>query len=119
MTKIIGLFSDQMKAEQVVNTLTQAHLGDIDIHIVDEWNEETDIQPPITPAYSTGSGMHGFPVLPRVGMPSLGLGDEEEQFFKRGVQGGGVVVSVKLTNDDDIHQVERILEQQSDRVVRI
>jgi hypothetical protein len=120
MTKIIGLVSDQTKAEQVINKLTQAHLGDIDIHTIDQWDEDaTTTESPIMPAYNASSGVAGGAAFTKSKMPSLDLNEEEEQFFKRGVQKGGVVISVEPADDNDVPNVIRILEQQSDHVVKI
>lgn len=119
MTKIIGLISDQTKAEQAINNLTKAHLGDIDIHTIDQWDEDaTTTESPVMPAYNASSGVAGGAAIIKSKMPALNL-NEEEEFFKRGVKKGGVIVSVEPADDNDVPNVTRILEQQSVRVVKI
>lgn len=120
MTKVIGLVSDQEKAEQVVNDLTKSRLGEMDIHTIDRWDENATIPSQAAPAYDASSGAAGIPALMKLGIPSFEFNsDEEEQYFKRGVQDGGILITVEPDDDDDVSHILRILKQESDRVVKV
>ena len=83
MTKLIGLFADQKKAEEAVDALSAANLNDIDFETIIRWDEKQETEAVVAP-----TGFSGTPVA--VGhLPSWDLDDEEEEFFKRTVQRAG------------------------------
>lgn len=114
MTTLIGLFKDQKTAEEAVDALTAADLDDVEFETIIRWDEEQEKEIKVAPAF-TGYGSSGSPVaMGRV--RSWNLDDEEEQFFKRIVQRGGVLIVVDVDDEDQVPQVNRILQEHGEKV---
>lgn len=114
MTTLIGLFEDQKKAEKAINALSAADLADVEFETILQWDEESAKELQVAPAFA-GSGSSGAAVaVSRV--PSWNLEDEEEQFFKRTVQRGGVLIVVDVDDEDQVPQVNQILKENSEKV---
>ncbi|MAT98790.1 MAG: hypothetical protein CL608_16730 [Anaerolineaceae bacterium] len=114
MTTLIGLFKDQKTAEAAVDALTAADLDDVEFETILSWDEEQEKEVKVAPAF-TGYGSSGAPVA-MSHVPSWNLDDEEERFFKRTVQHGGVLIVVDVDDEDQVPQVNRILEENSEKV---
>ena len=114
MTTLIGLFSDQKMAEEAVNALSAADLDDVEFETILQWDEEQEKEIKVAPAF-TGYGSSGAPVAVSRA-PSWNLDDEEEQFFRRSVQHGGVLIVVDVDDEDQVPQVNRILQENSEKV---
>lgn len=119
MTRVVSLVSDHQKAEKVINNLTEADLDEIDIRTIDEWGDEAGAKSVVTPAYNADSGAAGLAPPMKFGAASLGLDEEETRFFRQGVRAGGVIVSVEPANKNDLSDLVQIMQQQSDRIVKI
>jgi len=115
MTKLIGLFADQQKAEKAINALSAADLDDVEFETILHWDKEQEKEAEIAPVSSTVFGSSGYPVA--VGrVPSWNLGSEEEQYFKRTVQNGGVLIVADVDDADQVPQVKHILQENSEKV---
>ena len=115
MTTLIGLFKDQQKAEEAVNALSAAKFDDVEFETILHWDQEQEQEVEIAPALPTGYGSSGYPVAMGY-VPSWNLADDEEQFFKRTVQRGGVLIVVDVDDEDQVPQVNRILQEHSEKV---
>lgn len=114
MTTLIGLFEDQKKAEKAINALSAADLDDVEFETILRWDEEQEKEILVAPAFA-GYGSSGAAIaVSRV--PSWNLDDDEEQFFKRTVQRGGVLIVVDVDDEDQVPQVNRILHENSETV---
>jgi hypothetical protein len=116
MTTLIGLFKDQQKAEEAVNARAAAELENVEFETILHWDQEQEQEVEIAPALHTGYGSSGYPVAMGY-VPSWNLADDEEQYFKRAVQQGGVLIVVDVDDEDQVSQVNRILQENSEKVV--
>ena len=114
MTKLIGLFKNQEKAEEAINALSLADLDGVDFETIMQWNVEEEKQVKVAPVLNTGYGPSGIPVAATL-LSSWNLDDEEAEYFKRTVQHGGVLVVVDVDNDK-ASQVSHILEENAEKV---
>jgi hypothetical protein len=115
MTTLIGLFKDQQKAEEAVNALSAAKFDDVEFETILHWDQEQEGQVDVAPAIGAGYTSSGYAAaVARV--PSWNLDDEEEQYLKRAVQHGGVLIVVDVDDEDQVPQVNRILQEHSEKV---
>lgn len=115
MTKLIGLYEDQQKAEKTINALIAANLEGIDIQTLENWENWPDSDVDAVPVASSGYGTGGVPA-PALLIPSLGLGEEEEQYFKRSLQNGAILIVVDVSDSEAKTTVKTILRENSVRV---
>lgn len=115
MTKLVGLFKEQEKAEKAINALSAADLDGVDFETIMQWNAEEKKQVEVAPVLNTGYGPSGIPVAATL-LPSWNLDAEEEEYFKRTVQHGGVLVVVDADDEDHVSAVKRILEENAEKV---
>jgi hypothetical protein len=115
MTTLIGLFKDQQKAEEAVNALSAAKFDDVEFETILHWDQEQEGQVDVAPAVAVGYTSSGYAVAAgRVA--NWNLDDEEEQYLKRTVQNGGVLIVVDVVDEDLVPQVNRILQEHSEKV---
>lgn len=114
MTTVIGLFADEMKAEEAINALSTADMDDIEFETISRWAEGADT----AAAAPTLGSDRGAAVVPVVGnmFSSWSLDTEEEEYFRRNVQNGGVLVVVDVDDDDKLPRVRSILEETGEKV---
>ena len=115
MTMLIGLFKDQQKAEEAVNALSAAKFDDVEFETILHWDQEQEGQVDVAPAIGAGYTSSGYAAaVARV--PSWNLDDEEEQYLKRAVQHGGVLIVVDVDDEEQVPQVNHILQEHSEKV---
>ncbi len=107
MQQIVGLFSDQKKAEKAVDALATASLSESDIRTIDEWSDELDTEFDVAVAPNPDAGMIG---MASPATPPLKLSNEQAQFFKRSLMNGGVLVIVEVAGDATSSRAKAILE---------
>jgi hypothetical protein len=115
MTKLVGLFKDQEKAEDAINALSAADLDDVEFKTIMQWDAEQEKQVKVAPVLNTGYGPSGIPVAATLAS-SWNLDDEEAEYFKRTVQHGGVLIVVDVDDEDRVSQVSHILEENAEKV---
>ncbi len=115
MTKLIGLFADEMKAEEAINALTTAGMDDIEFETISRWAEGNDTAVAAAPTLGTDRGAAVVPVAGNL-FSSWSLDSEEEEYFRRNVQNGGVLVVVDVDDDDKLPRVRTILEETGEKV---
>jgi hypothetical protein len=114
--KLLGLFPNQKEADEAVDALAKADLGDLDIRVLSEWTDELTEQLNVMPVSNPSSGLSGI-AGPR-GRTADDILDETSKgeavkFFKRSLQKGGLVVAVDVSSDRYKKQAESILEKQN------
>ena len=112
--RILGLYNNQMEADEAVEALANADLGDHDIRVLSEWNEDLTKHLEVMPVSNPSSGLSGV-VGPR-GRSADEILDETSKgeavnFFERSLQKGGLVVAVDVANDNYKKRAESILEK--------
>lgn len=119
MSHLVALFENQKDAEKAVSELSKADIGENDIRTIEDWyddeeNPKMNAIPAVNPGYGTGAvGVAApFANLPQ----SLGLTEQENQYFKNAVQNGGTLVVVSVEDDDNIPETRRILDKYSDQI---
>ncbi len=110
MQQIVGLFSDQKKAEKAVDALATASLSESDIRTIDEWSDELDTEFDVAVAPNPDAGMIGMASPASPATPPLKLSNEQAQFFKRSLMNGGVLVIVEVAGDATSSRAKAILE---------
>lgn len=116
MTQLIGLFADEMKAEEAINALAAAGMDDVEFETISRWAEANN-DAAVAAAPTLGAD-RGAAVVPVVGnlFSSWSLDTEEEEYFRRNVQNGGVLVVVDVDDDDNLPHVRSILEETGEKV---
>lgn len=115
MTKLIGLFADEMKAEEAINALTTAGMDDIEFETISSAAEGNGTAVAAAPTLGADRGAAMVPVAGNL-FSSWSLDTEEEEYFRRNVQNGGVLVVVDVDDDDNLPHVRTILEETSEKV---
>ena len=116
MTSIVGLFTDEQKAEKAIENLGAAEaLADVEFKTISKWEREAETKVALVAGLGSGTTLAGVPVA-ATSAPSWGLDDEETEYFKRTVQRGGVLVVVDVNDDDQVPQVRRILQETGEKV---
>ncbi len=115
MTKVIGLFDGEQKAEEAINALTAADLDDIEFETISHWHHEANVGVRAAPAVNAPSGPAGMgvPVGP---ISTWNIEDEETEYFRRAVQNGGVLIVVDVDDEEQVSQVKQILHEGSEKV---
>ncbi|MCC6605019.1 MAG: hypothetical protein IT327_17560 [Anaerolineae bacterium] len=115
MTKLIGLFADEMKAEEAINALTTAGMDDIEFETISRAAEASDTAVAAAPTLGADRGAAVVPVAGNL-FSSWSLDTEEAEYFRRNVQNGGVLVVVDVDDDDNLPRVRTILEESGEKV---
>lgn len=125
MTKAIALFENQQKATAAVDVLAASELETADINVYESMPEDkgsdTIAGTPMMgwrPAPSTAAQPAGVGMVPVDPLEELSLSEEEEQYVRRNVEGGGVLIIVDVEDDEDAGRAESILEEQDGRIVK-
>jgi nitrogen regulatory protein PII-like uncharacterized protein len=116
MSKVISLFSDQEQAGRAIEALAAAGFEDAEIHEIEGQNPDLEPQPlAVAPIHQGGYGA----VTPIPFSAFLSdLGDSEaEQFLKRNLESGGVVIVVEPSDEEASTRIKRILEEEGGQVV--
>lgn len=126
MTKVIALFENQEEATTAVDALTEAGLESADISVYESTPQEKKsdtVAPSPTRAWawqprpSTASQPASTNMTPTDPVEDLDLGEEEEEFLRRNVDGGGVLVVVDCEDDETADRAESVLEEQDGQLV--
>lgn len=116
MKKVISLFGDQEEAGSAIEALAAAGFEDADIHEMEGRSPDLEPEPlAVAPIHQGGYGS----VTP-IPLPSFlsDLGDTEaEEFLKRNLEGGGVVVVVDPADGEQTDQIRHILREQGGQIV--
>ncbi len=115
MTKLIGLFADEMKAEEAINALAAAGMDDVEFETISRRAEANDTAVAAAPTLGADRGAAVVPVVGNL-FSSWSLDTEEEEYFRRNVQNGGVLVVVDVDDDDNLPHVRTILEETGEKV---
>jgi hypothetical protein len=115
MTKLIGLFADEMKAEEAINALATAGMDDVEFETISRAAEASDTAVAAAPTLGADRGAAVVPVASNL-FSSWSLDTEEEEYFRRNVQNGGVLVVVDVDDDDNLPHVRTILEETGEKV---
>ena len=115
MTKLIGLFADEMKAEEAINALAAAGMDDVEFETISRRAEANDTAVAAAPTLGADRGAAVVPVAGNL-FSSWSLNTEEEEYFRRNVQNGGVLVVVDVDDDDNLPHVRTILEETGEKV---
>ncbi len=115
MTKLIGLFADEMKAEEAINALAAAGMDDVEFETISRRAEANDTAVAATPTLGADRGAAVVPVVGNL-FSSWSLDTEVEEYFRRNVQNGGVLVVVDVVDDDNLPHVRTILEETGEKV---
>jgi hypothetical protein len=120
MSQLFGLFSNQKEASKAVEALAAANLNDSDIHTFDKENVTASSQPEIVPNVQMSFGIPtsiGAPVPTSSALALNNLDDNLQAFIQRGLQRGGVVVSISPSDEESSEYAERILKEQGGQVL--
>lgn len=115
MTKLIGLFADEMKAEEAINALTTAGMDDVEFETISRGVDVNDTAVAAAPTLGADRGAAVVPVAGNL-FSSWSLDTEEAEYFRRNVQNGGVLVVVDVEDDDKLPRVRSILEETGEKV---
>lgn len=115
MTKLIGLFKDQQKAENAIEQLAAAEMENIEFETISQWEQKRELGAEVVTGLNAGSGASAVPVAARF-PASWNLNDEEQLFFKRAVQNGGVLIVVDVNDEDNESRVRSILQETGEKV---
>lgn len=113
MTQIIGLFSNQKEAEEAVEALTEAVLGEHDLRVIEKWEKTLDQPMKVLPISNPTSALSGV-VGPRatIDKPMSQSSREAANFFRQSLKKGGVIVSVDLMEDRYRDRAKSVLQKQ-------
>ncbi|MFZ0545584.1 MAG: hypothetical protein WAM60_09100 [Candidatus Promineifilaceae bacterium] len=115
MNKLYSLFEDQEEAGKAVEVLAAAGFEDAEIH---EIEDRSELQPePIVVAPIHRGGYGAATPIPFGAFVSEIGNSEVEEFLKRNLKSGGVVVVVGLSDKETRDRVKRLLEEQGGQVV--
>lgn len=115
MSRLVSLFSNQEEAAKAVSALADSSLGEHDVHLIEEWQENSASVESV-PAPVPSSGSAGTSVLGAATV-SLSELDDEGGFLRRSVQKGGILIVVNLSDDADISLAEHLVEESGGQLV--
>lgn len=116
MKKVISLFSDQEEAGSAIEALGAAGFEDAAIQEIEGQSPDLEPQPlAVAPVHHSGYG--AATPIPFSSFLSDLDNSESEQFLKRSLERGGVVVIVEPPDEEADAQIRRILLEEGGQVV--
>ncbi len=115
MSRVVALFSNQKEVEEAVTALIESGIDESRIYLIEDW-QESGAKIRALPTQIPSSGLSGASAA-EIETASLSGFDDEERFLKRGVEKGGVVTVIDLSNDAEIPIAEDLVEKLGGRLV--